>query len=154
MTMQRRLSRPVLAIVGIAPAILACVLMVANFEWLKSLPKMTAISIAIGASLFVMAWSYMFARAFQRRLDEVERASQGYAMHHGFTFGVFAVAVLLMIPAFMTWVIETANATAVSLSGSTRVAPFLAYVGGFMTLVIVQSVAMAVISAFWWKRRS
>jgi uncharacterized membrane protein len=154
MTPLRKLSRRSIALIGIAPAILAVPLLASGMGWLKTLPDALVLTITGGASIFVMAWAVIFSNMFQRRQDEVERSSGQYAMTHGFTIGTILIAVLLMIPAFGDWVIETSKGLALALKGDTEKAPMLAFVGGFMALTFAQIIGAAVMSIVWWKRKS
>lgn len=151
MTPFRNVSRRALAVLGIAPAVIACALIFSSIGWLESLPDALAMAITSGAAIFVMAWSLLISITFQRRQDEVELASGRYAMQHGFTIGAIGVAVLLLIPPFRDGVVDGSNALSLALRGDTKPAPLLAFVAGFMTLTIAQIVGAAVMSTLWWR---
>jgi hypothetical protein len=153
-TERKRLSRRALVVIGIAPAILAVPLLASSVGWLKALPDALALMLTGGVGIFVMAWAVIFSNMFQRRQDEVERASGRYAMQHGFTIGSIVIAVLLLIPPFGDWVIESSNAVALSLKGNAEKAPLIAFVGGFMALTFAQIISAAVVGIIWWRQKS
>lgn len=151
MTRLRKLSRRSLVLIGIAPVPLVGVLIFSSTGWLRTLPDAVALTITSSAALIVMAWSLAVSIAIQRRQDEVEIASSRYAMQHGFTIGTIGVGTLLLIPPFRTCVLETSTSLSLALKGGTDQAPLLAYVGGFMTLIVAQIVGAAVMSSIWWR---
>lgn len=153
MTGLKNLSNRMLMLMALGPALLVVAAMFTAIPWLKSLPDPLALTISIGASIAVMVWSLYISTLVNRRQDEVQRASTRYAWQHGATAGSIAVALLLLIPPFGDGVIDTANAAAMALKGTTEKAPLLAFVGGFITLSLAQVIGAFVVCAFWWRSK-
>ncbi len=153
MTGRRKLSQGVVVLLGLGPPVLVAIGLFAAVPWLKSLPDPIALTITIGASLAVIGWSLFVSALFNRRMDEVQRASQRDAWQHGTTAGTIAVAILLCLPPVSDGIVGLANAAATTLKGSTEKAPLIAFVGGFVTLALAQVIGAFVACNLWWRAK-
>lgn len=132
---------------------LVAIALFAAVPWLRSLPDPIALTITIGASLAVIVWSLFISTLLNRRLDEVEQASQRDAWQHGTTAGTIAVALLLCLPPVNDNIAGWANAAALALKGSTDKAPMLAFVAGFVTLALAQVIGAYIACNLWWRAK-
>jgi hypothetical protein len=134
------------------------VLVVAAFlaaaPWLRETigaPMLALLSIPLGLVLLVGA-EYL-AIQHNRGLDEVQRASQGFAVRWGAAGGQLAFCVLLLLPPFQGWaagvVTQLAGEAGMNVDGSVVT---LAIVFGFGCLMLLQAVATFVLGFIWWKR--
>jgi len=115
-------------------------------------PAVTSI-LGPAAAIFVMAYSIFIARAMQRRLDEVQVAGQGVAIHHGWVWGMMVTVLLLMLPPVTNWLIDLANMQSTgSPDISDRRAVRLALIYGFCLVALVQTMGIFVASTIWWSR--
>lgn len=153
MTGLRKLSKGALALLAIGPAMLVVVALFFALPWLEALPEPIALTLTIGAGLAVLVWALYISALFNRRQDEVERASSRDAWQHGTTAGSIAIALLLMVPPVGDGIIAAANATATALKGNTEKAPLLAFVGGFMALTFAQVIGAFVAASLWWRAK-
>ena len=153
MTGLRKLSTGALVLLGLGPALLVAVALIASDPWLDSLPGAVAETIALGAALAIVVWSLFVSTLTNRRLDEVQRASQRDAWQHGTTAGTIAVAILICLPPVNDNIVGLANAAATALKGSTEKAPLLAFVGGFVTLALAQVIGAFIACNLWWRAK-
>src|SRR5262245_61580641 len=66
--------------------------------WVKEQFPKAASFVAIGLAILCMGGALFIGRRHERHLDEVQIASQGYAMSRGYIYGAIATIVLLALP--------------------------------------------------------
>ncbi|MET0379595.1 MAG: hypothetical protein ABW049_11445, partial [Spongiibacteraceae bacterium] len=127
----------------------------ASLPWLKGLDEIIVSSITTAFSLFVMGWAIVMSRRVERGLDEVQQASQGFAMRWGTTTGTMAFALIWMLPAFK----DFATAFVIEFGrpgpGMTvdRSVVVFAMMLGFMGVVLLQAFGWFVMTVIWWKSK-
>jgi hypothetical protein len=100
-----------------------------------------------------MAYAGFISYMAQRRLDEVQVASQGFASRHGWTKGALVAVLLLMFPPFTNWVVDLVNMlSTVSPTLSDRRAVQLAFTFGACFLMVMQLLGYIVSTAIWRRR--
>lgn len=127
----------------------------ASAEWLKATLGSTAVTI-IGATaaFLVMVYAIYLSARVQRGMDEVQRASAGFAAKWGPSLGHIAFVLLLVLPpvqAALTGLVadiaadpgETVDRTVVTFSLTL----------GFMAVVLLQLLGTVVMNAVWWARK-
>lgn len=133
----------------VSPAIIVPIVFFASMPWLQRQHDSVTLAVAAAASIFVMGYSLFLAARVTRRLDEVEIAGQRFAQTQGMVIGWIAATLVMMIPPAMTALADLAAGIA---EGSPEKAVRLGIVIGFMLVVILQTLGMAVVSV-WWGRR-
>ena len=89
----------------------------------------------------------------QRRLDEVQLASQGFANANSLIYGAGVTVVLLMLPPVRNWLVDLVNVQSTgSPDISDRRAVQLAYTYGASLVVAIQTVIGLVAAGIWWRR--
>jgi hypothetical protein len=131
------------------------VIVAASFAlwWLKHQNPATASVLAPVVTIFVMGYATFITSRQQRRLDEVQIASQGFANSRGWVWGVMATVLLLMLPPVTNWLVDLANMLSTgSPDMSDRGAVRAAFVFGVCLVVMMQSLGVFVAAAIWWRR--
>jgi hypothetical protein len=83
-------------------------------------------------------------------LDEVQRAHQQSALHWGMLIGVCGAGILLFVPGFLSLVTNLPTTIAGGpADASSRKALIVAFMMGFMTLLLLQAVGTAAVSIGW-----
>jgi hypothetical protein len=136
------------------------VIVVAGFlgalRWMKPSPMAAGATSAVVA-IVVLAYVGFLGNRESRRWDEVQKASYGFAIVHGWGWGYAATFLLLMVPPVMNWLIERVNAV-VNVQGvrppaiANHIAVQLAFFGGITLLMVMQTLAF-VVASFVWQRR-
>jgi hypothetical protein len=125
----------------------------ATIYWLKPRNATFVLVLSAVASILVMGYAGFTTLRVQRRLDEVQIASQGFATFRGWVWGMGATVLLLMLPPVTNGLIDLADTLSTGspdMSNRTSVQVALAF--GFMLLVLVQTVCVIVASAIWQRR--
>ena len=121
--------------------------------WLKQQNAEVARIVGPVVAIFVMGYTLFITYRQQRRLDEVQIASQGFANTRGWVGGAFATVLLLMLPPVTNWLIDLVN---LQSTGSPdipdRRAVRLAFIYGVCLVVAMQSLGVFVAAAIWWRR--
>jgi hypothetical protein len=121
--------------------------------WLKAAAGPVATLIAGGvAAVFMVVYANYLAFLVQRRQDEVQQASTGFAAQWGMAAGQAVFVALLVMPGFTDFVAVTVR----DMAG--RTAPdgklvVLAMTAGFCALVLLQSIGSVVMRAVWWRAK-
>jgi hypothetical protein len=134
---------------------LAPIVIMAAFFALSWLQQSPAAAAYLGplVAISVMAYTTFMTSRQQRRLDEVQIASQGFANGKGLVWGATAAIVLLMLPPVNSWLVDLVNTqTTGSPDIADRRAVGLAYVYGVSLVVALQAFAGLVAAAIWWRR--
>jgi len=147
----RNLRGVLFMVVGLA---LLMGVFIAAAPWLKpalGAPVMVAISVAL--TIAVLGVSEFFAHRFNRGLDEVQMASQRFAVRWGGHAGQLVFILLLILPPFQDFATNLIRGFVgeADMNDHDRVVT-LAMVFGFGGLVLLQTFATFVFSIIWWKR--
>jgi hypothetical protein len=136
----------------LAPVV-AVVAAFAVIPWLRQQDTAVASALAVAAGIAVMGYVLLITYRRQRRLDEVQLASQGFAHTHGWVGATFATALLLMVPPIMNGLVDLANVwSAGSPDIADRSAMRRAILVGFALAVFMQTIGGLVAAAVWWRR--
>jgi hypothetical protein len=141
------------------PFVIMSVVFVVAMPWVtQQNPALAQVLRPVGA-IVVMGYSlFMVLRVlkWQRRLDEVHLASQGFANSYGWILGGLATVLLFMAPPVMNWLVGLVNAAVSALgTGSpdvTNHAVRLAFFVGISVVMLIQGLAVSVASLVWWRR--
>ena len=121
--------------------------------WLKQQNAAVAGVLGPVGAILLMGYSLFFTYRQQRRLDEVQIASQGFAHTHGWLIATFATVLLLMVPPVMSWLIDLVNMQSTgSPDMPDRGAVRLAFLYGASLMVVMQTLGVLVAAAIWWRR--
>lgn len=135
------------------PVLIAVLAYLVAYPWLKQNdPAYNQVAI-LALMIWMFGYTGVMARRHQRRLDEVELASQRFAISHGWDYGMIAASLLLLLPPVMNWLVDLA----ITMSGGSPDAPnrgtvHLAFFGGLAMVVMAQTVGILVASLIWWRR--
>ena len=137
----------------VAPIVLVPVVFLASGPWLKAAAGPVVTLIAGGAAaLFVVAYANYLAFLVQRRQDEVQQASTGFATQWGTAAGQAVFVALLVVPAFT----DFATGLVRDLVGSAapeRQLVVMAMTFAFCAVVLLQSIGTVVMRAVWWRAK-
>jgi hypothetical protein len=139
----------------ISPVVIAVVSFFAVLYWLKPHNATFVLVLSAVFSIFVMGYTGFLARRGQRRMDEVQIASRGFASFRGYVWGAGTTVLLLMLPPVTNRLIDLADvltAGAPNMTTRHRTAVLLGLNFGFMLLVLMQMVCMIIASAIWQRR--
>jgi cobalamin synthase len=139
----------------ISPVVIAVVSFVAVLYWLRPHNSTFVLVLTAVVAIFVMGYTSFLARRMQRRMDEVQIASQGFASFRGYVWGAGITVLLLMLPPVTNRLIDLADvmtARAPDVTSRHRAAMLLGLNFGFLLLVLVQMVCIIVASAIWQRR--
>jgi hypothetical protein len=121
--------------------------------WLKQQDAAVARALAPAVAILLMGYALFITYRQQRRLDEVQIASQGFAHTHGWLGATFATVLLLMLPPVTNWLIDLVN---LSSNGAPDVfdrgAVRRAFIYGACLMVVMQTLGSLVAAAIWWRR--
>lgn len=132
-----------------APLVIVPVALLAAIPWLKQQDKAISLWIAAATAIFVMSYSIYLSMRVTRRLDEVEIAGQRFAQAQGWTIGMFAAGLVMVIPPAMNALADLATGIgAGSLEKTARVAIAI----GFVMVTVLQTLGI-VVASIWWRRR-
>jgi hypothetical protein len=135
---------------------LSPVVIVAAFfalPWLKRRNPEAASILGPVVAISLMAYTTFITSRQQRRLDEVQIASQGFANANGLVYGAVATVLLLMLAPVRDWLVDLVNTQSTgSPDVSDRRAVGLAYVYGVSLVVAMQALIGLVAAAIWWRR--
>lgn len=122
--------------------------------WLKPHNATFILVLTAVAAIFVMVYTGFLARRVERRMDEVQVASQRFATFHGGKVGM-GVALLLMLPPVTNRLIDLTDlmtAGAPNIPTRHRAAVLLGLYFGYMLLVLTQAACTVVASLIWQRR--
>ena len=121
--------------------------------WLKQRNPEVASVLGPAVAISFMAYTTFVVSRQQRRLDEVQIASQGFANANGLIYGATVTVLLLMLPPVRNWLVDLVNVQSTgSPEMSDRRAVGLAYVYGVSLVVAMQALIGLVAAAIWWRR--
>ncbi|MFT4091043.1 MAG: hypothetical protein QM645_09950 [Asticcacaulis sp.] len=147
-------SRPRLYTFLLALCIVPGLMVVASIPWLKTQAHdLVFLLTGIAAAVTILA-SLALAILHDRSMGEWERSNSRFSVFWGDAIGTSLVGLLLAVPVFRDWVVSIVAA----FSGTANIdaqSVILAFVGGFITVVMARVLCMAVISMGWtaWKSR-
>ena len=138
---------------AMAAAIAAPIIFAASLPWLQNLPD-ALIFLATGIVVTItVAASFVVAVYEDRKLDEWHRAAARFANQWGWIAGSGVVALLLALPPFHQLVMSAAGAVA-GVANPDRTLVLIAFTFGFMAVVLLQALCIAVLSIIWRARKS
>jgi hypothetical protein len=121
--------------------------------WLKQQGAASASLVARVLAICLIVYVTFFSYRQQRRLDEVQIASQGFASSHGWAKGTLLAVLLLMIPGVTDWLVDLVNLQSTGSPTMTdRRAVQLAFAYGAALVVTLQGLGSLVAAAIWWRR--
>jgi hypothetical protein len=121
--------------------------------WLKQQDAALARTVAPAATILLMGYALFVTYRQQRRLDEVQIASQGFAHTHGWLGATFATVLLLMLPPVISWLIDLVSMQSTgSPETSDRGTVRLAFMYGACLMVVMQVLGVFVAARIWWRR--
>lgn len=129
----------------LSPVVIVPVAFFASEPWLEQWDD----KIAAACAIFLMGYSVFLAARFNRRLDEVQIAGQRFAQTKGMTIGIFAAALVMILPPSMNALADLANTVG---AGSPDKAVKYGIVIGYTLVVFLQGVGLVAVS-IWWERR-
>ncbi len=143
------------------PMLLLLVLMIAapaalllSLPWLKQQPQGTIFLLAGITSAIAVATSFAFAVLHDRQLDEWQRSNARFSTQWGWAAGTGVVALLMALPPFRDFVVNTVAAVAQAPDPNHKLVT-LAFAAGFGAVIIGQTFCTALLSVGWalWKSR-
>lgn len=146
----RRAKTLVIAAAFGAPAVFLI-----SLPWLKEQPDAVVYLFAgLAATVTVLA-SFALAIIKDRALDEWHRSATRFSSQWGWLTGGGVVALLLALPPFHDLIISLAARARAGGAPEEKIV-LLAFTGGFMTLVLVQTLCTIALSIVWraWMSRS
>ena len=121
--------------------------------WLKQQNPALARVLGPVVAISVMAYATFITYRQQRRLDEVQIASQGFANTRGWVGGAFATVLLLMLPPVTNWLVDLVNIQSTGSPDMTdRGAVRLGFIYGACLVVVIQTLGVFVAASIWWRR--
>lgn len=126
-----------------------------SLPWLKEADDGLVSLAATAASLSVIVWAILLSLRVERSLDEVQRASQRFAVRYGMTAGTMAFALLLMVAPFKDFATAFVIAYGKPGPGMTvdRSVVVFAMMLGFIGVTLLQLVGTLVMTAIWWRAK-
>jgi hypothetical protein len=149
-----RRAQPLLFALLLTLCFVPGIAVVAFFGWLKQQPDDLVFLLTGIAAAVTIGASLALSVVVDRRMDEFERSNSRFSSFWGDALGTSLVALLLCVPLFRDWVVAVvADWARVANPDQTLV--ILAFVFGFMALVVARVVFMALLSIGWalWKLR-
>jgi hypothetical protein len=140
-----------------SPVVIVVVGFFAVLRWLKPQNPVVVEVFSAVLAILVMGYSLFLGNRLQRGLDEVQVASQGFAIAKGWVWGGMATALLLTVPPVMNSLVDLVNAV-VNVLGSAspdminQNAVRLAFFCGFALVMLMQTLCVAVAAVVWWRR--
>jgi hypothetical protein len=134
--------------------IVPMVLLVASLPWLKQQPQGLIFLLAGTAASVSVVASVLLSVLQERRQDEWQRSMSRFANQWGWNAGVALVALLLAWPQvrdlIISWIAALAHASAPD-----RKLVLLAFVAGFMAVVLAQFACTVLLAMGWasWMSR-
>jgi hypothetical protein len=142
--------------IGRAAMWLSPIVIVAAFItlwWLKDQNRAAASVLGPAVAIFLMGYVTFMTSRQQRRLDEVQLASQGFANSHGWVAGTIVTVLLLMLPPVTSWLVDLVNTSSTgSPDLSDRRAVGSALIYGVCVVVLIQTLGVFIAAAIWWRR--
>jgi Na+/H+-translocating membrane pyrophosphatase len=136
-----------------APVVIVVVVMILLKPWLKQQGDTLPLVVSAIAAIFVMAYSYYFASRHERSMDEVMLASQRFAYARGTEAGWFVVPLIMMLPPVTNKLVDLAITMSSGPNDSIeRSTVQIGIAIGFMLVVIMQGLGMAIAGIVWWRR--
>jgi hypothetical protein len=143
-----RQARPRLYGLLLALCFIPGILVVASISWLKTQPdELVFLLSGVAATVTVLA-SLWLTVVHDRQMGEWERSNSRFSSFWGDAVGTALVALLLAVPAARDAIVATvANFAGVPDPNFKLV--MLAFVGGYMAVIIARVICMAVVSIGW-----
>jgi hypothetical protein len=135
-----------------SPVVIVFVGLILVHPWLKKQGDTLPLIVSAIAAIFVMAYSYYFASRHERSMDEVMLASQRFAYARGAEAGWFVVPLIMMMPPVTNQLVDLAITMSSGANDSIeRSTVQIGIAIGFMLVVIVQGLGMAIAGIIWWR---
>lgn len=150
-----RRARPRLIALLVALCVVPGLSVVTSIAWLKQQPnEMVFLLTGIAAAVTIVA-SLALAVVHDRGMDEWQRSNSRFSSHWGDAVGTSFVALALSVPPARNWIVSMVADWADAPNPDQKLV-ILAFVFGFMAVVIARVVFMALLSVGWsfWKSRS
>jgi len=136
-----------------AAALLAPIIFLAAIPWLKEQPDgIVQLFAGIAATITVLC-SFALAIIDDRRMDEWHRAASRFSTQWGWLAGGGTVALLLSLPPVQAIITKSSGVLAGVDNPDTKLV-LMAFMLGFMAVVITQMLCTLALSAFWRSRMS
>jgi hypothetical protein len=154
MSSHRRIRPPIFALF-VALCLAPGIAVVAAIPWLKQQPDDLVFLLSGIVVAVTITASLVLAIVHDRGMDEWERSNSRFSSYWGDAAGTSLVALLLAAPPFRDWVVSVV-ANWADASNPNQKLVILAFVFGFMAVVIARVAFMALLSIGWafWKLRS
>jgi hypothetical protein len=123
--------------------------------WLKQQPDGVGFLFAGAASVLTIVASFLLAILHDRTIDEWQRSAARFSVQWGWAAGSSLVALLLALPPIRDLIVSTA-ATWADAPDPEHDLVVLAFVSGFMAVIIAQLACIALLSVgwAWWMSRA
>jgi hypothetical protein len=131
------------------------ILFIAATPWLKQQPDAVVyLFTGLAASGTILA-SFVLAIQKDQKLDEWHRSAARFSSQWGWLAGAGLVAVLLAVPALQNLIVALAGRLA-DVSSADQQLVLMAFLVGFMSVVLAQMICTLLLSAGWryWMSRS
>ena len=141
----------------LSPAVLLVAALLVAMPWVKEQSPQVAKGLAQAVVMLLACYGVFVVLRQQRRLDEVQIASQGFANSYGWLFGGVATTVLVMMPPVMNWLVDLVDAMAKGRAGGSpdmtdHLAVRLAFFYAISLVMLVQGLGVCIASVLWWRR--
>ncbi|MCW2368252.1 hypothetical protein M2334_000451 [Sphingobium sp. B11D3D] len=136
------------------PLAIAPIVLLATGLWLRTHDAKTLGLIAVAGPGYALAYATFITHHWQRKADEVERASIGFSVKWGMWVGTVAFILLLMVPIFQNMAASFVwNFMSVPRPAVGEKIVVLAMTLGLCGVVLLQSIGTLIMSAVWWSRK-
>lgn len=136
------------------PLAIAPIVLLTTGLWLRSHDAKTLGLMAVAGPGYALACATFMSHYWQRKADEVQRASIGFSVQWGMWIGAVAFILLLMVPTFQNMATSLVwNFIGVSRPAVGEKIVVLAMTLGLCGVVLLQSVGTIVMGVVWWARK-
>ncbi|WP_022694587.1 hypothetical protein [Ponticaulis koreensis] len=149
-TLQRIIPQKVL----IAILVIVPIVFLSSMPWLKDQPDWVALTLGGIATAIEISGSWLLVARQERKADEWQLGANRFSSHWGGLIGSGLVPIMLLIPpvqdvifSFAQWVDEGDELTTKTV--------LMTFLLGFVTVVLFQGIATAILNAAWrnWMSR-
>jgi len=137
----------------LAAAIIVPAVFLATIPWLKNQPDVVVYLFAGIAATITVLCSLALAVIEDRRMDEWHRTAARFASQWGWLTGGALVAILLALPPVHDAIIGASGALA-GVVDPDRTLVLMAFMLGFIAVILIQSLCTMVLSFLWRSRKS
>ena len=131
------------------------VMFIAAIPWLKQQPESVVYLCAGIAATGTVVASFVLAIQKHQKFDEWHRSAARFSSQWGWLAGAGTIAILLSFPALQNAIVAVSGSLG-DVAAPDRKLVFMAFTGGFMSVVLAQMVCTLLLSAGWryWMSRS